>query len=84
MYIWTESAIHQIQIVKKMMTDLKSIELSSFTFDILLNYCFLVVFMLMTSQSQSEYDLVSTCGCVHYKYVCIQHRSRSAWYIHVL
>ena len=58
-YQWTESATHHQ--TEEMMADLKSIELSSFTFDMMLYYCFLVVYLLMMSQSQSRtpYDVTT-------------------------
>ena len=51
-----------------MMADLKSIELSSFTFDMVLNYCFLVVYLLMMSQSQSRtpYDVTTILYYIRY------------------
>ena len=71
-----------------MMADLKSIELSSFTFDIMLNYSFLVVYLLVMSQSQSRtlYDVTTilyyTTRAYHIWYTIIAHRTRSS--VHVV
>ena len=79
---------------EEMMTNLKSIEISSFTFDIILSYCFLVVLMLMMSQSQSRtpYDVTTMLYIprIHrpwswctpqWLYNCTLRRS--TWHIHV-